>query len=278
MSKVSLGVLLILLFGTTVAFSLNMRAANADTQIVYINADGSITPSTAPITTFDNVTYTLIGDISSPTYNGIAVQKANVVIDGEGHTIQGGNSYSAYGVNVVSVDNVTIKNVDIRNCELGIQLLHSNTDTIFGNNITANYGNLELHYSSNDVISANNITAGGELGIDFNTWANNNIISDNNLTGDYVGINLWLYFSNNTITQNDVSADSICGIDLIGGCVSPSSGNIVSDNNLTADLVGIKLEGTGGDIVNTIISGNYAARCTYGIEICPYSSYNNTIE
>jgi len=59
-----------------------VAAPKADTVqalgTIYIRADGSIDPPTAPITTVDNVTYTLTGNI----YDSIVVERNNTVIDG----------------------------------------------------------------------------------------------------------------------------------------------------------------------------------------------------
>jgi len=52
---------------------------------VYIRADGSIDPPTAPISSMDNVTYTFTDDIE----DSIVVERSNIVIDGAGHALQG---------------------------------------------------------------------------------------------------------------------------------------------------------------------------------------------
>jgi hypothetical protein len=61
------------------------------TGTVYIRADGSIYPSDAPIITYDNVTYTLTGNITSNA-NGIVVERDNIAIDGKGFAIRCINS------------------------------------------------------------------------------------------------------------------------------------------------------------------------------------------
>jgi hypothetical protein len=55
---------------------------------IYIRADGSINPPTAPISTLDNITYTLTGNITSHA-SGIVIERDNVTLDGAGYTLQG---------------------------------------------------------------------------------------------------------------------------------------------------------------------------------------------
>ena len=51
---------------------------------IYIRADGSIDPPTAPITTTDKVTYTFTGNISSHAFNDtIVVERNNIIINGQ---------------------------------------------------------------------------------------------------------------------------------------------------------------------------------------------------
>ncbi len=50
---------------------------------IYIRADGSIDPPTAPIKTLDNITYTLTNNV----YGLIVVERNNIIIDGAGSII-----------------------------------------------------------------------------------------------------------------------------------------------------------------------------------------------
>ena len=52
---------------------------------IYIRADGSIEPSTANITSVDNVTYTFTGNIN----DHIVVERDNIVVDGAGYSMKG---------------------------------------------------------------------------------------------------------------------------------------------------------------------------------------------
>jgi len=64
-----------LLLACIIMLTFKVRQVEADAQTVCINADGSITPSGAPIVTSDNITYTFTGHITYPTYYGWCAKK-----------------------------------------------------------------------------------------------------------------------------------------------------------------------------------------------------------
>ena len=79
----------LLMWGTlTLAFNVQPVRASAT---IYIRADGSIDPPTAPIYTADNITYTLTGNITADA-DGIVIERDNVVWEGAGYTVQGTGS------------------------------------------------------------------------------------------------------------------------------------------------------------------------------------------
>jgi len=86
-------ILLLLLLGI-ITFAFRVELAQA-AGVIYIQADGSINPSTSLISTLDRVTYTLQGSI-----NGcIEITRNNVVLDGAGNTLQG-PATSDLGINL----------------------------------------------------------------------------------------------------------------------------------------------------------------------------------
>jgi hypothetical protein len=80
--KVS-GIMLSLLLIGMLALAFNIQQVKASGTI-YIRADGSVEPSTANITSVDNVTYTFTNNIN----DYIVVQRNNIVVDGAGYTVQ----------------------------------------------------------------------------------------------------------------------------------------------------------------------------------------------
>jgi len=103
--KLVLMLTLTLLIGT-LNVALNVQKAKASGTI-YIRADGSIDPPTAPISTVDNVTYTLTGNITSDA-DGIVVERDKIVVDGAGHAVTGSGSGS--GTTLANRSNVTVRN------------------------------------------------------------------------------------------------------------------------------------------------------------------------
>jgi len=152
-------------------------------QRVTIQADGTVSPSSAPIKR-DGNTYTLTGNISAE----ISVQKSNIVIDGAGYTLQGSyngtNEYAwmigegpdqvsndtkvpySIGVDLAfpEVMGLTVKNLNIKNFSIGIYVWTSN-NTVTGNAITENIVGVLLSGSNNSIIG--NYVARNRQGVFF---------------------------------------------------------------------------------------------------------------
>lgn len=287
MKKAFSGILGILLFASIFTLGIKLRLVSAQDETIYINADGSVTPSSAPILSVDNITYTLTGNVSYPDYAGIIVQRGNIAIDGNGCTVLG--NQSGYGLILTDVSNVTIENSNIEGFTAGIYLISSSNNTLSGNNVTANtfYG-IELdESSSNNIVSRNNATA-NRFG--FLLYGSHNSVTRNNVTANVDGIvanfglnntisynnvtesdqsGIWVYYSSsNTVNGNTATANKDAGIS-----VGSSSNNIVSGNDATANKgLGISIERS----PNNVVSGNdVAANALDGIEI--FSSSNNIV-
>jgi parallel beta-helix repeat protein len=298
MRRIVSGIILVLLFVDVLvlAFDVGLVRAQAP-EIVTISSDGSVSPSSAPISSVDNVTYTFTGNMSYPSYYGIIVERNNVIVDGDGYTVQGnGNEtvrdFSA-GFDLTDTSNVTIENANIEDFVNGIYLSGSNNSIIIGTNATANYDNgIYLDNSSNNVVSGNNVTANGNAGIGIflssnNTVSNNKATanqgsgfglsdsSNNTVTGNYAtkssgGAGIEVDFSiNNTVSENNSTANYDSGIVLYN-----SSNNTVRGNNATANNVdGIDLESSSND--NTVNGNNATANSQYGISL--FSSSGNVL-
>ena len=167
---------------------------------IYIRTDGSVDPPTAPITSSDNVTYILTGNIEKP----IVVERDNIVVDGAGYTLQG--TGGGKGISVLGRSDVTIKNMRIESFGYGIWLNHSSNNTMSGNNITdCGYG-IWLENSSSNSISENKITGCGLIGMGLYSSSSNNRLYGNNMTNNSVGI--WLQESSNNTFSGNVINDS----------------------------------------------------------------------
>lgn len=218
------GFMLTLLFVSmlTLAFSIKPVESEVAQQTVYINADGSIAPVGAPIETFDNITYSLTGNVTYPTYSRIAVQKSNVIIDGKGYTVQG--DLWDISVYLSNVNNVTVRSTNVKNSGYGIFLQNSNHSRITENKITDCDQAISLFSSSNTSINGNDLTD-NNYGISMLSSKYNSIRA-NNLTGNwYAGLGLALS-SNNDVNGNNVIASIHYGVLLLN-----SSNNKIYHNN-----------------------------------------------
>lgn len=243
----------------TLAFNIQPVKASGT---IYIRADGSIEPSTAPIFSADNVTYTFADNINDE----IVIERDNVVIDGKGYNLSTG--YVEWtGIYLSDRKNVTIHNVRIMYSG-GIRLKNCSGITILGNNITHSGTGVWLAWSLDNIIRDNNISHMEYHGI-FLDQSHGNLIDNNKITDiDQDGIELSGSY-NNTLLNNVVSQIQCEGI-RIGGC-----DNIISSNTI-ADCVweGIVLAS------NNFVHSNVVTNTYCGIQIHNYTGnivYGNII-
>ena len=132
------GLMLTLLLASVLMLIYNFgQVKGAWTGTVYIRADGRIEPLDAPIITHDNVTYFLNGSITS-SGDGIIVERNNIVVEGEGYTVEGSMASDSKGIDLFERSNVTIKNVTITKFYFGVMLYGSSNNNISGNKIIDN--------------------------------------------------------------------------------------------------------------------------------------------
>ena len=222
MKKTVSGIMLTLLLVGMLTLAFNIQPVKAGGTI-YIRADGSIDPPTAPIQR-DGDVYTFTDNI----YDEIVVERDNIVIDGNGYTLQG--SGTGTGIYLSGRTNVTVRNTQIKTFYYGIWLGFSSNNSISGNNIANNYDGIWLYPSCNyNSISGNNI-ANNVYGIWLYSSCNYNSISGNNIANDVYGIGLG-FSSNNSISGNNIANEGY-GIRLYY-----SSGNMIYHNNFSSQQV-----------------------------------------
>lgn len=105
---------------------------------IYIRADGSIDPPTAPIQRVGDL-YTFTGDI----YDAIRVDRSNIVIDCDGYTLQAPGAELSNGIDLSGRTNVSVRNIQINNFYYGIWVNSSSSNSISGNNITNNWHGIQ---------------------------------------------------------------------------------------------------------------------------------------
>ncbi|MGB8779056.1 MAG: NosD domain-containing protein, partial [Candidatus Bathyarchaeia archaeon] len=168
---------------------------------IYIQADGTVYPISAPIQRNGNV-YTLTGNINSET-DGIVIETNNTILEGAGHSIQGTNTPSSNGIYLSGNYNVTIRNIDIKGFESGILFdAYSTYNNIIGNTVESNvYGVNCWAYADNNNIIGNNIT-GNSLAGAWLAGSSNDTVTENNIAANGLGINLQSS-SNDSIYHNN---------------------------------------------------------------------------
>jgi parallel beta-helix repeat protein len=243
--RVVFGIMLTLLLANMFTLMHNVQPVKA-TGTIYIRADGSVDPPTAPISTVDNVTYVLIGNITSDA-DGIVIERNNTVVDGAGYTLQ--CSSSGVGFSLNEVNSVTIKDIIIESFSSGIRLNSASYNVLSKINILNNSFGIELWDSSNYNSISGNIITNCVYGGIFLVRSSNNAIYGNNITTGG-GICLSGSSDSNAVFENNIINGS--GIYLV-----ESSHSTVAGNNITNSTIGIELSvGSNNTVSANIMNGN----------------------
>ena len=244
----------------TLAF--NLQQVEAEPGTIYIKADGSVDPTTANITSVNNVTYTFTSNI----YDEVVVERDNVTLDGAGYTLQGTGGVNEVGIRLTGRNNVTIQNMTIMGFgSSAIYLSQSSNNILQLNNITKNLGwSIELSYSNSNTVRENNVID-NESGIRL-YYSNNNTLYGNNIRNFNIvspSDGIWTYYSSyNTFKENNLT-DNINGVSIGSGSYITISGNNIMDNH-----VGIYL---GWSCNDTIFGNNIVNNKHYGVWIGAFS-------
>jgi parallel beta-helix repeat protein len=229
------------------------------TGTVYIKADGSVDPPDAPILNVGNFYYTFTADI----YGSIVVERDNIVIDGNGHLLDGGELDS--GITLSHRRYVTIKSVRINNFLDGIWGFNCSSNIISRNNLTS--CGISLNSSSNNTLIENDVVDS------YNSiWlagCSNNNISRNRIVANSIRA-LWLSASsNNIISGNNITATDGDGIWVTSSAAGYSTGNTIEENDLIANGCGIEF--TEGNSNNKIYHNNFVNNAR---QVSTYKSLN----
>ena len=200
LKRIVSGIILTLLLIGMLTLAFNIQSVKGQGTI-YIKADGSIDPPTAPIQR-DGDTYTFTDNIN----DSIMVMRSNIVIDGNGYTLQGTGSED--GIIISGRSNVTIKNTNIKGFDLGIWFYSSsNNNTVSENNITNNGYGIGFSSSSNNSIYHNNFVNNTDQVYTYNStnvW-DNDYPSGGNYWSDYFDVDL-----KSGPNQDELGSDGIC--------------------------------------------------------------------
>jgi parallel beta-helix repeat protein len=267
--RIVAGIVIAFLLMGCLALAFSIQPVKAS-ETIYIRADGSVDPPTAPISTVDNVTYTLTGNITSDG-DGIVIEKSNIIIDGAEYMIQGTGAYYSKGIYLSIVSNVTIRKTNVKDFHFGIRLNFTSHNAIYGNSITNNEYGVWLESSSNNTVYGSAITK-HDYGIYLDYDCSSNKIFENNIAdNEYNGVYIFAS-SNNQIYRNNITNNSP-GIEARSEFPGEASNNVFSENNITNNRdYGINLGIRANN--NTIRTNNLRNN---GGGIFLYASSNNKV-
>ena len=199
----------------TVSF---LKVSGADVIPVYIRVDGSIDPPTSPISTLDNITYTLTDSINGSLY----VERDNITFNGNGHTVIGqfnaAPPISGYlGLYCQNRTNVIVTNTTITSL---VYVRYCSGTVFSGNNMT---GGIHFDTSNNNEVTDNRISGSAPLGAISVDISTHNNFSGNYVTGYGIGLHSSWY---NTISGNNLNHS-------LGILLLVSNYNVIVGNNLT---------------------------------------------
>lgn len=205
---------------------------------VYIRADGSVDPSTAPVQKAGDV-YTFTGDINGD----VTVERDNVIINGAGYAVGGivttGGSGSQTSTTIFGIDLMQRSNVTVRNVTGPIIMANSSNCIIYGSKCSL----IRMDYSFNNSIVGNSITGSGDVGIMFIGSYNNSIIG-NYVANNDRGIN-FLSSENNTIYENTIADNKVYSLNLWESSIH----NTIIRNNFISGSGDITKQVGGGDSI-----------------------------
>ena len=262
------------LLSSLLAVAVNVKAVKASGTIC-IRATGSIDPSTAPIFTEDNVTYTLGGSITSST-DGIRIERDNMRLDGAGYTVSGtGVVGGPIGILLYGRRNVTIMNIVVRAFNDGISLSVSSDCKILGNNITDNMNTgIQIAESLNNTL-ANNRMANNSHNFYITWWSlagyANYVDASNTVDGKPVYY--WIDESEKAVPYDagyvaliNCTRITLQNSDLRkngqGALLVSTTNSTITENKIESNFVGIWLDSSSN---NNTIGQNNPAKNGFGI-------------
>uniref|UniRef100_A9A6K9 Parallel beta-helix repeat n=1 Tax=Methanococcus maripaludis (strain C6 / ATCC BAA-1332) TaxID=444158 RepID=A9A6K9_METM6 len=224
MTKIGYKPLIALALALCVGISIASAAKEGvpGTNTVYINE--------IPYNITDSGKYLL--NISKSDISGTAIKiNANdVILDGNGHYIEGDSTGSTsfvtdFGVYVYPKTGVTIRDMNISRFGSGIYLANTSECTIFKNDLSKNDVGIRMCRTNDSNIDDNEIygcTGPWGIGIYSSYYANGNKILNNLVNNNDIGLKFAGLAMDNRIISNEVMDNENYGIILGSNCANNS--------------------------------------------------------
>jgi parallel beta-helix repeat protein len=195
-------------------------------------------------------TVLLTQDIYNHSGTCITFYGSNVEFDGGGHTIDGDDSGTDYGIYMNGKSGNTVKNCDVRDFHHGIYLSSSSGNTVSRNTANSNTGSgiYLFNSASNTIAIFNEANYNGERGIFLSSSNNNQVYFNEANSNTSSGIRL-AGSDSNTVTFNDVLNNS--STNAWGMYLYDSDSNTISSNNLIGNYYGIKFDSSQSNTLNS---------------------------
>ena len=246
--------------------------------VITISSNGSIQSALSPLPIVKEGNVYIINE-NIKDY-GLDIQCNNIVLLGEGNTLQATAEYNANSGIIVKANGVIIENVSIAGFYVGINVRGS-SDEIAGCHITA-YDNGINVYGYYNLITGNQISECGGSGIELST-------SKSNVTSNTINCPLTIdeassydTISGNLLNGGDIRmygySNNITGNTITGGgqgiiFYDPANANIVSKNDIKNNYEGIDLDKEANYFyLNNLINNTYDVRLhIFSDPYVPYS-------
>ena len=196
-------------FTSALSFAVRVQGVSVG-ELIYVRADGSIDPATAPISTADNVTYTFTGNVNE----SIIIERNNIVVDGREYTVQGSETANSVGISLNGTENVTVANVTIRAFDVGICLNASSNCRLLFNTVSSNVVGIRIDGSSTNNVLESNLIRECTNGIELKQQSNYNIFNSNHMRANSQSAVRLENASGNAFVGNVIS-DNYYGIEIV---------------------------------------------------------------
>ncbi|MFX1484608.1 MAG: NosD domain-containing protein [Promethearchaeota archaeon] len=214
----------------SVVSQLNISPVSASST-VYIRSNGSIDPLTAPISSTDNVTYTLTSDMNATE---IVVERDHIILDGADHSVVGPGDVA---VDLSDRTNVTVRDLHVLGFFEGIYLSSASYCRVYRCNISSpGWRGIELYGTYHCDIRENCVVDSSFIGIDLSYCDKCTVVGNTIAYSSFIGLTcvemIEVYnriYYNNFLENNEQVSPG--GFEYVWDNGYPEGGNYWSDYN-----------------------------------------------